>query len=514
MMKKVDMSKPVKSIERVASMAGYLFSPNENYWILDKNTRIPLYEIFDLLDINLLPSYVKTLRYYAENLSSAHTCNVHSYMLHMLRNTGSTRISEVMLINYRAELDKDKEYYIGTVRGFLRKWHELGYAGISDDVIELLDGWTIKGNVKGDVIKRLDPIKGPLSDLELQGFNEGAVQAFECDAISLTDMAIGLVLSNTGRRPIQISHLRLKDILQGKNNRGDETYLLNMPRAKQRATNFRKQFKQFAITDELWVILTAQAEHVVRSVESVVGFELQKQDRMELPLFPDMPELTAVATPMSIKEALKTDLLHIKSSKITKVCKSIAESAGLYSERTGEPLNISSNRFRYTTGTRAAREGFGEMVIAELLDHSDNQNSGVYIENIPEHVENLDKSVGQQMARYAQAFAGLLVDSEKDARRGGDFNSRIKAGGDGVGTCGSYGFCGANIPIPCYTCMHFQPWLDGPHESVYEELISERIRLLDVTGDQLIASINDRSILAVKDVIQRCSVRKEDLTCG
>lgn len=400
------------------------------------------------------------------------------------------------------------------IRGFLRKWHELGYPGVSEEVIELLDGWTIKGNVKGDLIKRLDPVKGPLSDLELQGFNEGAVRAFECGDASLTDMAMGLVISNTGRRPIQISHLRLKDILKGKNKRGDETYILNMPRAKQRATNFRKQFKQFAITEELWVILTAQAEHVVRSVESAVGFEFQEQDRLELPLFPDMTELTDAATPATIKESLKTDLFHIKSAKVSEVCKMIAASAELYSERTGEPLNISSNRFRYTTGTRAAREGFGEMVIAELLDHSDNQNAGVYIENIPEHVESLDKAVGHYMARYAQAFAGVLVDSESDAKRGEDFNSRVRTDGGGVGTCGSYGFCGASVPIPCYTCMHFQPWLDGPHEAVYEDLILERQRLLDVTGDKLIAAVNDRSILAVAEVIQCCASRKVVLSRG
>ena len=154
------------------------------------------------------------------------------------------------------------------------------------------------------------------------------------------------------------------------------------------------------------------------------------------------------------------------------------------------------------------------MVIAELLDHSDNQNAGVYIENIPEHVENLDKAVGHQMAHYAQAFAGVLVDSENAAKRGDDFNSRVKAGGDGIGTCGSYGFCGASVPIPCYTCMHFQPWLDGPHESVYEDLISERLRLFDVTGDKQIAAVNDRSILAVADVIQRCRARKEELSRG
>jgi hypothetical protein len=151
------------------------------------------------------------------------------------------------------------------------------------------------------------------------------------------------------------------------------------------------------------------------------------------------------------------------------------------------------------------------MVIAELLDHSDTQSAGVYIENIPEHVESLDKAVGHYLARYAQAFAGVLVDSESAAERGDDLSSRIKIDGEGIGTCGSYGFCGANVPIPCYTCIHFQPWIDGPHEIVYEELIAERKRLIDLTGDVQIAAVNDRSILAVADVIQRCAVRREEL---
>lgn len=504
----------VVGIERVSAKSGYKFIINDYYWLLDKNTKIAVGATCELLGVNTVEGYVRALSFCAKNYSASHVKNINERFLHFLRTTKYSIVNESSLLNYRSCLTADNEWYLGTIRGFLRKWHELGYPGVSDDVIELLDSWTIKGNVKGDVIKRLDPIKGPLSDLELQAFNEGAVQAFERGDISLTDMAMGLVISNTGRRPIQISHLRLKDILKGKNHRGDDAYLLNMPRAKQRATDFRKQFKQFAITEELWVILTTQAEHVVRSVESAAGFELQAPDRLELPLFLDASELVGITLPSEIKKALKTDILHIKSAKVSEVCKAIAESANLYSERTGEPLHISSNRFRYTTGTRAAREGFGEMVIAELLDHSDNQNAGVYIENIPEHVESLDKAVGHQLARYAQAFAGVLVDSESDAERGEDLSSRIKAGGEGVGSCGSYGFCGASVPIPCYTCMHFQPWLDGPHEAVYEDLISERQRLLEVTGDKQIAAVNDRSILAVAEVIQRCEVRKKELDHG
>ncbi len=506
--------KIVTPSKQVISKAGYSFGPADYSWQLDKNNRVYVGATVGLMGASLAEGYVKTLTHFAVNYSAAHVNNINDRIAHFLRTTESTSITNPSLINYRSQLTADSEWYLGVIRGFLRKWHYLGYAGVSDEVIELLDGWVIKGNVKGDVIKRLDPIKGPLSDLELQGFNEGAVQAFERGDISLTDMALGLVISNTGRRPIQISHLRLKDVLSGKNKRGEPVYLLNVPRAKQRATDFREQFKQFAITEELWMILTTQAEHVVRLVETVVGYELQKQDRLELPLFPDMAEMRDVTSPDKLRAALKTDQLHIKSKKVTEVCRIIADAAQIRSERTGELLNITSNWFRYTTGTRAAREGFGEMVIAELLDHSDNQNAGVYIENIPEHVESLEKAVGHQLARYAQAFAGVLVDSEAAAVRGDDLASRIKVDGEGVGTCGSYGFCGANVPVPCYTCMHFQPWLDGPHELVYEALIAERKRLLDVTGDMQIAAVNDRSILAVADVMQRCAACREELNLG
>ena len=227
-----------------------------------------------------------------------------------------------------------------------------------------------------------------------------------------------------------------------------------------------------------------------------------------------MSAISDITTPQTLKKNLATEQLHIKAVIGTETCKLIVDAAQIHSERTGDLLNISSNRFRYTTGTRAAREGFGEMVIAELLDHSDTQNAGVYIENIPVHVESLDKAVGHQLARYAQAFAGVLVDAETNAKRGNDLSSRIKIDGESIGTCGSYGFCGANVPIPCYTCMHFQPWLDGPHEIVYEELINERQRLLNVTGDKQIAAINDRSIIAVADVIKRCQIRREEIAHG
>ena len=494
-----------------AKTKGYFFYPEEDVWILDKNKTVYLSQFKEVLEDELLQSFLKVLTFYAVNLSPAHTANVASYFLHMIKATDASAVDDTVLINYRASLSASNEYYLGTVRGFLRKWYELGYDGIDEDVIRLLDSWTLKGNRKGDAVKRKDPNEGPLSDNELQAFNEGAVIAFERNLITLDEFTISLVTSNTGRRPIQISHLRVIDVLYGTNKRGEPFYLLNVPRAKH-GEGFRTQFKHFAVTQELWAILSAQAKNAISAVEKSLGLKLNEYDCQQVPLFPDYRRIEKVDSLFEFKALLTSDKLHIASAKVTDTLQFVVAASGVKSERTGEDLSISARRFRYTTGTRAAREGFGELVIAELLDHSDTQNSGVYIKNIPEHVKRLDEAVGFELAPYAQAFAGVLVDSEKDAERGNDLNSRIRTEeGSGIGTCGEHGFCGANVPIPCYTCIHFQPWLDGPHKEVYQDLLEERERVKDITGDIEVAAILDRSIVAVADVIIRCEKRRDEL---
>ncbi|WP_445373859.1 site-specific integrase [Photorhabdus tasmaniensis] len=510
---KINSTLPVVApVHIFAKAKGYDFVLHETQWKLDKNTTITVGAIHDLLEPETLSGFLNTLSFYAKTLSAAHTENIFVYFLTMIRTTRADHISDIMLINYRSTLDNAHEYRLGTIRGFLRRWYRLGYPGVSKDVLYMLDGWILKGNRKGDAVKRQDPHEGPLTDIELQAFNEGSVRAFELNMISLDELAMSLSVSNTGRRPIQISHLRVVDILCGKNEKDEPYYVLNVPRGKQ-GSGFRASFKPFAITQELWVILSAQAKNAIALVEKGLIFELQQFDRQQIPLFPDLNMVTAIQSSYEFRKLLTSDKLHIAAVEITDTLQFVVEAADIKSERTGELLNINARRFRYTIGTRAAREGFGELVIAELLDHTDTQNAGVYIKNIPEHVKRLDSAVGFQLARYAQAFTGVLVDSEKEARRGDDLTSRILTEmGQGVGTCGEYGFCGANVPIPCYTCIHFQPWLDGPHEDVYQGLLNERERVKEITGDIQIAAILDRSIIAVADVIMRCVKRREELS--
>ncbi len=494
-----------------ANASGYSFYLDAEIWTLKKGVKIPVSSIYELIDPMILVGFLKTLAYYASNSSASHTNNIFTYFKGMIIETGESRINEVMLINFRSLLGKDNEYRLGTIRGFLRKWYSLGYVGVSKDVINLLKSWRIRGNRKGDAVKRRDPNVGPLTDIELLAFNEGVVTAFERNLISVTELALCLAMSNTGRRPIQISHLKVVDIVEGKNKKGEPRYLLNIPRAKQ-GGKFREASRIFAISQELWAILSAQARYAVRSLEEVLGFNLQDVDTQQVPLFPDLKVVSAVKSPSKYRALMKTDKAHISSAIVTKVIQEVVRATKIKSERTGKTLSINSRRFRYTTGTRASREGFGKLVIAELLDHSDTQNADVYTKSLPEFVAKLDKAVGFQMAQYAQAFTGVLVNSESEAMRGKDPSSRLRADtGKPIGNCGDHGFCAANVPISCYTCIHFQPWLDGPHEEVYVSLIEERSKLLELTGDKLVSSALDRTIVAIAQVVQSCQKRQTEL---
>jgi hypothetical protein len=165
----------------------------------------------------------------------------------------------------------------------------------------------------------------------------------------------------------------------------------------------------------------------------------------------------------------------------------------------------SATRFRYTRATRAYADGASELVIADLLDHSDTQNVTVYSKSEPAIIERIDKAMALRLAPIAQAFAGLAVADSATFQTDehnyiiSDVYHKTK-----VGHCGNHGFCNALAPIACYTCRSFCPWIDGPHDEILDSLIRTRARLIEQFGDLTIASVNDRTILACAEVVQKC----------
>ncbi|MDP5799767.1 site-specific integrase [Pseudomonas aeruginosa] len=493
--------------EEFYSRDGYLVEFSGEVWVLNKDITVPVVAISGLLQPSAEISFRKVLSYFAKSHSAAHVVNMfYRCKAYLECTSGMAPFDVESLISYRSTLDQNTEWYVSVIRGFIRQWQRLGFQGVPSDTTKLLDQWVLKGNPKGFAVKSMCAETGPLTDIEMQGVLAGLVDAFTIGRLSTMSSCCAMIIMMTGRRPAQVSALKLKDVVEvaGK-------YWINFPRAKQRGTGWRASFKKYRIIEDLWLLIEQQKTEVIKFFRGMVGEDIPGKTLGELPLFPVKNQHVNLA---ELDSRLSGDFLHVPVTDIKDIMNVVSLSVSVISERTGLPMHLNARRFRYTLGTNLAREGKGEYIIAENLDHSDTQNVSVYVDYQPEIVERLNRSVAIQLAPIAQAFRGVLVTSENEAKRGNDPSSRISNGGANVGSCGSYGFCGALAPIACYTCAHFQPWINGPHEDVLAGLIEERDRIALQTGDLKIASVNDRLILAVSDVICRCKAARGEAASG
>ena len=112
---------------KIISKGGHPFTLDDYSWSLDKNTTVYVGAVLQLMDNSLIDGYLKALSHYAINYSAAHVNNVNDRFAHFLRTTAGKDISPTSIINYRSSLTDNTEWYLGTIRGFLRKWYDLGY---------------------------------------------------------------------------------------------------------------------------------------------------------------------------------------------------------------------------------------------------------------------------------------------------------------------------------------------------------------------------------------------------
>lgn len=467
------------------------------------------------LSEQLMAAYIQNLTYHAEEFSAHYVGNINShfrnFILFLTRTKKQIKIVEVAdLISYRSSLNSRNEWYLAGIVAFLKRWYDLGLEGVNEEVIKLLSSWRLKGNIKGEAILTFCPQQGALSDLELEALHQALIEAFEDDLINLENYALIMLSVVTGRRPAQIADLKLCDLTEVKASDGQGMFILRIPRRKQRGVAWRERFKDYALTLELGALLKTYLKQVEKKFFLITNQSISTE---LLPIFPSWQKIHDYQKQpdLELQEQLEGQGFHRPSGSIRSTVKGVIGRLNVYSERTRKALEVSPVRLRRTLATRAAREGYGVLTIAELLDHSDTQSAAVYTENVPEHVDAINRAVAEQLAPIAQAFAGILIDHEREAKRGNDLSSRVRSdsSGDGVGSCGHYGFCNAFAPIACYTCRNFQPWLDAPHEEVLESLLAKREEIIKRTNDLTMAAVNDREIFAVTQVIKLCKERKQ-----
>ncbi|UNV90754.1 MULTISPECIES: site-specific integrase [unclassified Comamonas] len=488
-------ARPLSTLGPVRTKSGIEFDASADIWAFRDDVTDVSLNFSQLTNISdeLRESAKRVLSWYAENNSSAHMRNLFQRFQHFIRMTPSqlSSISDVSLLNYRAGLDESTGWYLGTLAGFLRKWIQLGYPGVDEGVDLLLKQLRLKGNRKGIAVLTWDPIDGPFTTNEMEGLHAALNQAYACGSVSEEDYVLAWLYILLGQRNQQYAALKVCDVRVKRNAEGALKYSIHMPRAKKRTKNARAELKERSLLEQFGEILVAYAEGVCKQ------FEGRLVDPMQAPLFPTK------------RSAGGTNgfEFHRTALDIGKTITTVLEGLSVVSERTGEVMSITPTRFRRTTGTRAAEEGYSELEIAALLDHSDTQNVQVYTASSPAIIDRIDRVIAMGIAPLAQAFAGKLVDGLGVDTSNRIIDLRVDRSGAPMGDCGKHGFCGFNAPIACYTCSSFEAWVDGPHEGVLAHLLENRDRQLQTT-DKRIASINDRTIFAVAAVIRLCEEKK------
>lgn len=506
-------SKPLKIKMRADALAvskdGYPFDPSDDHWRLDKDVQISL--VFSsFIDASTQAGFRAALRRYAEEASARHTRNMETRFKRYLRDTGASKVTSVDLINWRAKLGTEEQWQLGGLKGFLLAWHDYGFEGVSEEVVDLLEGWRIQGNEKGAAVASGCPESGPYTDLELAALFDWANMAVAKKELTFGDYAYLLSLAITARRPVQIAALRGRDLVQ-ESEQGAPMFRLNVPRAKQRGLRFRGAFRSLAIIADLYLVLQQLHRQSVAAVSAAIGQALDPDLIGEIPVFLNRERLKGVGSVVQVRELLlggTPDALHATTDSLASGLQRCARASTAKSERTGEFIRLSAMRFRHTRGTKLRREGFGPYVIAELLDHSDIQNVRVYTDNTAQEAVVINELIGAQLAPFAQACLGRLVRSEREAIRGNNPRSRVPNGRQhAVGTCGNYGFCASGYRA-CYTCYHFQPWVDGPHEEVLADVYAEKERARAAGCSDVIVNANDQLILAVEHCVSMCKEAK------
>ncbi|EBY7291250.1 tyrosine-type recombinase/integrase [Salmonella enterica subsp. enterica serovar Concord] len=404
-----------------------------------ENDGINIRELICVMNERLVCGFVYTIQYYFNSNSYLYVKSIVKNMESLIRKLSPTHIDDKVLIEYQNKQLSKAPASFRVLRPFLIKWFEFGYPGIDESAVELLKHLDLKIKKAGQSVLQDDPTEGPLTKEEHTSLIKAMNHAYRIGVLSLSDYAISLLMSLTGRRPQQLVTLKYKDLLQKKLDNGKIEYLISVPRVKQRGKQL--QYRELPIISEVASIVQLQANHSVRLVEQNLGKTLDDHAKGKVPVFLNEEKLLDLA--IIDFNFLESNKIYAKPTIANQALKNIVNTGNLISNRTGALLNVTPRRLRYTIATMLAKDGYNANTIAELLDHSSTSSTGIYIKNLAESVERIDSAVSEQLSFIADIFMnGIRSNKIRDFK----FCSSRKCQNQNL-----------NVSFPCDKCAFFMP---------------------------------------------------------
>lgn len=497
------------------SFSGAMVDTYGSRWTLGPDD-IVHWDIFADLHPVLLDALRTYARHLISNSSPAHVANQIGFVTRLadenIRQAASKDLADFSFVTrhtfdlYAARLTgpisaNHQSNYLGAYVRWYVWCTDVGLPGFDEDVAIELDAIRLKAAPRAAAVMRQDPQSGPLRRSEYEPF-ELALRFPTAIELPLFDHVVAWLFLCFGTNPRNLTLLGEEDFISTTLSDGTVVHELRIPRIKKRTPGERDQFRTRRLVPEVAelinrLILQNRRSSPVAATEDSFRPLLRGSERHKL-----------IGTPFARQR------FRVRIGDLGVTLQRVSAALGLKASN-GTPLHLTPRRLRYTFATKLVADGASPQEVADALDHSDTGYVMVYFNTRSDVVQRLDKAMGLALAPIAQAFMGVIVNDETGATRARDKGSRIRHYSPTmqslktVGSCGSFGFCGLMAPIACYTCTHFQAWLDGPHEHVFDELERKRNDRLAAGADSKMTQIHDRTMLAVAEVVLRCAERRE-----
>ena len=214
------------------TFAGATFHPRDDLWEVWSGRGVLRFDFSDIpgMSERLMPPVKTVLSWYVQHRAPLHAYNMFYFTRHffgeMLVQTGGSvaSINNMHLMVYRDNLRDEREYYLSSLAGFLKKWHAFGHPGVEDSAVDYLSKVRLSGNRKGAAVLTMDPLEGPFTDLEFEAIHTSLTKAFRKADLGLEDYLATRLFMMLGSRPIQIAYLKVSDL----NDKGAFEYLTDV----------------------------------------------------------------------------------------------------------------------------------------------------------------------------------------------------------------------------------------------------------------------------------------------
>lgn len=474
------------------------------------------------MDSQIISGFKSTIRAIAQSGSrSPRTLQTDISILEKaLRDTSVTTFTPE---SYQRLIKHSNDSATNRICSLLNIWYRLGYPGLDEKTVEAVNFLKRPSQSGRNRITSDDLTEGWYTTQEYDDLISNYWLDFENRKIKLRNTSALLLTGQYGRRGAQLRSLKVCDFQCKDETDGVPGRRVSFPGAKDRGAEewFRgSKSETHPMGDDLWNLCQLQIEDTISAHEKLFERELTAYERDHLPFFQQDPRKLKLINKNKIKSFsgsdFSTSFLHLSSGGIAYILTN-KNGTTIISDRTGQPLRQFAYRMRYTRARQLARLGVPRLTLQYWLGQESENAIDHYYNDPAEEARLLNDEMQIILAPLAQSFFGSIRDKESDATRGNDPSSRIELDGKyNVGNCGEHGFCSASVPIPCYRCSKFEPWIDAPHEEVLIRLIERQeeennIHIPSKARRMLVPLQLDKDIAAVKLVIKLCDARKQEL---